>query len=300
MPATKRLGDKAFAARLPESAGHPPQETPVQNRVRIEINRQGVADVCLVRSDKMNALDIEMFDALAAAINRLKTEPGLRGVVLHGEGKAFCAGLDMGRMAKLNAGEPGGLRDLRPRTHGIANSAQYLGLGWRELPVPVIAAVHGVAFGGGLQLALGADIRLVTADTQMSVMEIKWGLVPDMAGVALLRGLVRDDQARELTYTGRVVRGDEAVLLGLATRVCTDPLAEAMALAQALAQRSPSALRAAKRLMNLASRTLDDSAATLLLAESAEQVALMGTPHQLEAVRANLEKRLPVFSDEPQ
>jgi enoyl-CoA hydratase/carnithine racemase len=274
------------------------QEFPMQHRVRIEIDTHGIADVCLVRGDKMNALDIEMFDALAAAITRLKTEPGLRAVVLHGEGKAFCAGLDMGRMARLNAGEPGGTRDLRPRTHGIANSAQFLGQGWRELPVPVIAAVHGVAFGGGLQLALGADIRLVTADVKMSVMEIKWGLVPDMAGVALMRGLVRDDHARELCYTGRVVLGDEAVTLGLATRVCADPLAEALAMAQAMAQRSPSALRANKRLMNLANRTLDETAAALLMAESVEQVALMGAAHQLEAVRANLEKRAPVFADE--
>ena len=162
----------------------------MNDRVRITIDDHGVADVALVRSDKMNALDFAMFDALSAAITRLKGEPGLRAVVLHGEGKAFCAGLDMGRMAKLNNGEPGATRDLRPRTHGIANSAQYVGLGWREIPVPVIAAVHGVAFGGGLQVALGADIRLVTADLKMSVMEIKWGLVPDMAGVVLMRGLV--------------------------------------------------------------------------------------------------------------
>jgi enoyl-CoA hydratase/carnithine racemase len=269
----------------------------MEERVRIEINPQGVADVCMVRGDKMNALDFAMFDALAAAIERLKTEKGLRAVVLHGEGKAFCAGLDMGRMAKLSSGEPGGFRDLRARTHGIANSAQFIGVGWREVPVPVIAAVHGVAFGGGLQVALGADIRLLTADTQMSVMEIKWGLVPDMAGVALMRGLVRDDHVRELTYTGRVVRGDEAVALGLATRVVADPLAEAMALANAMAQRSPSALRAAKRLMNQAGHTLDASAAALLQAESDEQVALMGAAHQLEAVRANLEKRAPNFQD---
>lgn len=189
----------------------------MEDRVRITLDAQGVADVALVRADKMNALDFAMFDALAAAIDRLKNEKGLRAVVLHGEGKAFCAGLDMGRMAALNKGEPGGFRDLRTRTHGIANSAQYVGMGWRELPVPVIAAVHGVAFGGGLQVALGADIRLVTADTRMSVMEIKWGLVPDMAGVALMRGLVRDDHVRELTYTGRIVEGAEAVALGLAT-----------------------------------------------------------------------------------
>ena len=263
----------------------------MDNRVRITIDDNGVADVALVRSDKMNALDFEMFDALAAAITRLKSEPNLRVVVLHGEGKAFCAGLDMGRMAKLNNGEPGATRDLRTRTHGIANSAQYVGLGWREIPVPVIAAVHGVAFGGGLQVALGADIRYVTADLKMSVMEIKWGLVPDMAGVALMRGLVRDDHARELTYTGRIVDGTEAVALGLATRVCADPLAEARAMAQALAQRSPSALRADKRLMNASSQVLSDSALALLQAESDEQVQLMGKPNQLEAVRANLEKR---------
>ncbi len=271
----------------------------MENRVRIQIDANGVADVCLVRADKMNALDFEMFDAIAAAITRLKTEPGLRAVVLHGEGKAFCAGLDMGRMAKLSSGEPGGMRDLRPRTHGIANSAQYLGLGWRELPVPVIAAVHGVAFGGGLQLALGADIRLVTADLKMSVMEIKWGLVPDMAGVVLMRGLVRDDHARELCYSGRIVSGVEAATLGLATRVCVDPLVDALAMAQAMAQRSPDALRADKRLMNLCNQTLDASAARLLLAESVEQVALMGTPNQLEAVRANMDQRAPVFADAP-
>ena len=229
------------------------------------------------------------------AIDQLKATPGLRAVVLHGEGRAFCAGLDMGRMGKLASGEAGGVRDLRPRSHGIANSAQVLGLGWRELPVPVIAALHGVAYGGGLQLALGADIRLVSADLKMSVMEIKWGLVPDMAGVALMRGLVRDDHARELCFSGRVVVADEAVALGLATRVCVDPLAEALAMAQAISQRSPSAIRAAKRLMNLANRTLDASAAALLQAESDEQVALMGAEHQLEAVRANLEKRAPVF-----
>lgn len=269
----------------------------MNDRVRIEIDAQGIADVCLVRGDKMNALDVAMFEAIAAAIDRLKAEPGLRAVVLHGEGRAFCAGLDMGRFSKIADGADGGVRDLRTRTHGLANSAQYLGLGWREVPVPVIAAVHGVAFGGGLQLALGADLRYTTADTQMCVMEIKWGLVPDMAGMALMRGLVRDDHLRELCYSGRVVRGEEAVALGLATRVCADPLAEARALAQGLAQRSPSALRANKRLLNLAAGDFDASAAAVLQAESDEQVALMGAPHQVEAVRANLEKRAPVFKD---
>ena len=269
----------------------------MEDRVRTTIDAQGVAEVSLVRADKMNALDQPMFDALAATIVRLKTEPGLRVVVLHGLGKAFCAGLDTGRMARIGAGQDGGVRDLRARTHGLANSAQFIAIGWRELPVPVIAAVHGVAFGGGLQIALGADLRLVAPDTRMSVMEIKWGLVPDMAGVVLMRSLVRDDHCRELTYTGRQVAADEAVLLGLATRVCADPLAEARSMAAAMAQRSPSALRAAKRLMNRAYRSLDVGAAALLQAESDEQVALMGAPHQVEAVRSNLERRPPVFRD---
>ncbi|MBL0085519.1 MAG: crotonase/enoyl-CoA hydratase family protein [Ideonella sp.] len=267
----------------------------MEDRVRIQIDEQGVADVCLVRGDKMNALDVAMFDALVAAVERLRHEPRVRVVVLHGEGRAFCAGLDMGRFEKINSGADGGIRNLAPRTHGIANSAQQVAWGWRQLPVPVIAAVQGVAFGGGLQLALGADIRLIAPDARMSVMEIKWGLVPDMAGVVLMRGLVRDDVVRELTYTGRMVQGEEAVRLGLATRVCADPLADALALARDLAQRSPSALKAAKRLFNQAAAGVDD--ATLMQAESDEQMALMGAAHQVESVRANLEKRAPNFRD---
>jgi enoyl-CoA hydratase/carnithine racemase len=267
----------------------------MDHRIRITQHDNGVAEVALVRADKMNALDADMFSALIAAIQRLKQEPCLRAVVLHGEGKAFCAGLDMQRMAQLDSAGHGATQDLLARSHGIANVAQYVGLGWREVPVPVIAAVHGVAFGGGLQVALGADLRLVTPDVKMSVMEIHWGLVPDMAGVVLMRGLVRDDHARELTYSGRVVNGAEAVTLGLATRVCDDPLAQAREMAQALALRSPSALRAAKRLLNASSQVLADSAAALLQAESDEQTALIGAPHQREAVRAGLEKRPPVF-----
>lgn len=262
-------------------------------RVRIDIDAQGIAEVRLSRPDKMNALDFAMFDAIAAAIDRLRREPAVRVVVLHGEGRAFCAGLDMGRMSKIASQAEGGFRDLRPRTHGPANSAQYVAQGWRSLPVPVIAAVHGVAFGGGLQVALGADVRLASADLKMSVMEVKWGLVPDMAGMLLMRGLVRDDCARELTFSGRIVEAEEAVRIGLATRVCADPLAAAREMAAALAQRSPDALRAAKRLLNLAQAGASETA--LLQAESDEQVALMGSPNQVEAVRANLEKRTPNF-----
>ena len=165
---------------------------------------------------------------------------------------------------------------------------------WREIPVPVIAAVHGVAFGGGFQLALGADMRFVTPDARLSVMEIKWGLVPDMAGMVLMQGLVRDDVARDLIYTGRQFTGEEALGLGLATRVCADPRAEALAYAADIAGKSPNAIRAAKRLIEVALR--GDQHATLL-AESQEQTALIGAPNQVEAVLANMQRRPPVFKD---
>lgn len=264
----------------------------MDDRVKVEVDARGIADVCLVRGDKMNALDFPMFDAIGAAIDRLKADERVRVVVLHGEGRAFCAGLDTSRFGAMSTGKATGFRDLRERTHGRSNSAQYVAIGWRELTVPVIAAVHGVAFGGGLQLALGADIRLVSADLKMSVMEVKWGLVPDMGGIALLRGLVRDDIVRELTFTGRVVRGEEAVAIGLATRVCTDPLLAARELAAEIAGRSPDALAQAKQLLN---RAQDEDAARLLQAESDAQAQVMGGYNQVEAVRANLESRAPVY-----
>ncbi len=278
--------------------------TAINERVRLTLDAHAVADVALVRGDKLNALDPAMFAALLAVIDTLHATPGLRAVVLHGEGRAFCAGLDRASFAALaaagegSAGSAGSPRNaLGPRTHGIANGPQQIALGWRTLAVPVIAAVQGAAFGGGLQLALGADIRLLGPDAQMSVMEIKWGLVPDMAGLVLMRSLLRDDVLRELCFSGRVLGAAEAVQLGLGTRLCADPLAEAHALALAIAQRSPSAVRAGKRLLNHAAHTLDDQAAALLQAESDEQAALMAGANQREAVRANIEKRAPRFED---
>lgn len=263
---------------------------------RIVIDRlpNGVAHVQMTRVDKMNALDPAMFDGLNAAIAELAQDTSVRAVVLSGQGKAFCAGLDMGNFQGMKDGKKH--RDLSPRTHGLVNSAQHVSWGWHELPMPVIAAVHGVAFGGGLQVALGADIRLVAPDAKLSVMEIKWGLVPDMAGMPRLRSLCRDDVARELTYTGRIVSGAEAVALGLATRVEADPVAAALEMAAAIAGKNPAGIRAGKRLLN-ASESFDVSTGDLLLAESREQQALIGTPNQAEAVKANMEKRAPVFAD---
>ncbi|GAB4557474.1 MAG: crotonase/enoyl-CoA hydratase family protein [Rhizobacter sp.] len=265
-----------------------------EQRVRVTVDDRGVAEVAMVRSDKMNAIDAAMFRALVAAVDQLRNDARVRVVVLHGEGRAFCAGLDMGRFQQMGSGATSGTlgTDLLARTHGLANDAQQVAWGWRELPVPVIAAVHGVAFGGGLQIALGADIRCVHPDTKLAVMEIKWGLVPDMAGCVFLGELVRADVARELTFTGRVVSGVEAQQLGLATRVSDDPLAEARALAAQIAGMSPDAIRAGKRLLNGSSPM---RAAEVLMAESVEQKALIGSPNQREAALAGLEKRAPVF-----
>ena len=266
----------------------------MEDRISINIEN-GVADVRLVRADKMNALDPVMFDALIAAGERLKTEHGVRAVVLSGDGRAFCAGLDTGNFQKMASGERrGGGNLLDDRRPNGGNRAQHAVLVWREVPVPVIAAVHGVAFGGGFQLALGADLRFVTPDAKLSIMEIQWGLVPDMGAFVLLPGLVRDDLARELAYTGRVFSGQEAASLGLATRVCADPRAEALTLAAEIAGRSPHAVRAAKRMFETGRSA---SRGEVLLAESQEQADLIGSPNQVEAVMSKMQGRTAAFTD---
>src|SRR5436305_5418081 len=269
----------------------------MEDRVKVTMS-DGIADVRLVRADKMNALDAAMFDALVATCERLSRETGLRAVVLSGEGRAFCAGLDMSRFAAMKADGGNGVagrekRDLAARTHGLANFPQAAVWGWRQLAVPVIAAIRGVAFGGGFQLALGADMRFLAPDARMSIMEIKWGLVPDMAGTPILASLVRDDILRELTYTGRIFSAQEALSYGLATRICEDPRAAAFEVAREIAGKSPEAIPAARRMPN--HLAVDPGPA--LLAESVEQMKLMGGANQLEAVRANMEKRAPRFAD---
>ncbi len=266
----------------------------MDERIRVTLDR-GVADVRLVRGDKMNALDDAMFEALRRTGDELKGQRGLRAVVLSGEGRAFCAGLDTANFGKMASGQRGGERLLQgERSASGANPSQHAVMVWRDMPVPVIAAVHGAAYGGGFQLMLGADMRFMHADTRLSIMEINWGLVPDMSGIALLRGLLRDDVVRELTYTGRVFSGAEAHQLGLATRLCDDPHADALALAHEIAARPPQAMRAAKRLLDLA---VDADTKTILLAESREQAALIGAPEQVEAVTARLQKRAARFDD---
>ncbi|HEX4335457.1 MAG TPA: crotonase/enoyl-CoA hydratase family protein [Polyangiaceae bacterium] len=257
-------------------------------RVTIQIDH-GVADVRLNRPEKRNALDAEMFEALIDAGKRLAVDSSVRAVVLSGEGLGFCAGLDF----KSFLGGSGG--DLLAREAGsLANRAQRAAYVWQEVPVPVIAAIHGVAFGGGLQIALGADMRFATPDAQLSVMEIRWGLVPDMSGTQTLRHLVRLDVAKDLTFTGRIVSGKEAAELGLVTRVVESPREAALVTAREIAKRSPHAIRADKQLLNAADLV---SVAEGLALEEKLQREMLGSPNQIEAVMANMEKRAPVFQD---
>lgn len=262
------------------------------DRVTIAVER-GVADVRLARPDKMNALDGAMFEGIAETIEALAGMTEVRCVVLSGEGRAFCAGLDMAAMAPGESG--GGSRiDLTTRDHGLANLAQQVAWGWRTLPMPVIAAVHGVAFGGGFQIMSGADIRIAHPATRFAIREAYWGLVPDMGGIALWRTLARDDVLRELSYTAREFDAGEALGFGFVTRIADDPHAAALTLAREIAGRNPHAIRGTKRLFNLAA---DTDAATILRAETDEQVKVIGQPNQIESVRAAMDKRPGVFVD---
>lgn len=271
----------------------------MKDRVSITMLDDGVADVRLIRADKMNALDPAMFAGIAEAIGVLKETKGLRVVVLSGEGRAFCAGLDLSSLSSgpsdgKKQGEGSVTGNLGGRSHGIANLAQYVAWGWRELPVPVIAAAHGVAFGGGFQILSGADIRFIHPDTRCAIMEMKWGLVPDMAGFPLWRGNVRDDVIRELTYTNREFKGREAKELGFATHVTDTPLEDALNLARLLAFKNPAAMRGAKKLCNALADATDGE---LLQLESSEQEKVIRTPNQMEAVLAEMQKRRPAFTD---
>lgn len=257
----------------------------------------GVADVRLNRPEKYNALSPDMFKAIIEAGQNLAEAKDVRAVVLSGNGRGFCAGLDMESMQGLaNSGESqeGAASSLLARGEGPENHAQRPAWVWKTLPVPVIAAIHGVAYGGGIQIALGADIRIAAPDAKLSVMEIKWGLVPDMSLTQTLRDVVTLDVAKELTFTGRVLSGEDAKELGLVTRVAENPHEAAMALAREIAGKSPDAIRAGKKLFE---DSWHADARTGLELEASLQTGLIGQPNQVEAVMANFEKRAPEFKD---
>jgi enoyl-CoA hydratase/carnithine racemase len=250
-----------------------------------------VAVVTLARPDKHNALDLPMFEQIAEAAEHLAAEPGVRAVVLHGDGPSFCSGLDV--MSIMAAG--GGVSGLTDRVEGESpNLFQRVAYDWIRMPVPVIAALHGNCFGGGLQIALGADIRIAAPDTRLSVMEARWGLIPDMSITRTLPRLVSIDVAKELTFTGRIVSGEEAASLGVVTRTAADPLAAASELAAEIAGRSPDAVRRAKRLYD---ESWTAPAHETLALEAELQLELIGSPNQLAAVAAGFKREPAEFTD---
>jgi enoyl-CoA hydratase/carnithine racemase len=265
----------------------------VEERVRI-VQKDGIADVRMVRAEKMNALDLPMFIALVEAGKALARDASMRAVVLSGEGRAFSSGIDLSALSGVGERDGSGPQLFDRSPDSPANLAQRAAWIWQEVPVPVIAAVHGVAYGAGLQVALGADIRFVAPDAKLSIREAYWGLVPDVAFTQTLRNVVGLDVAKELTFTARIVSGTEAVALRLATHVSNDPHRDATALAREIADRSPDAVRAAKKLLNTA---LLGTVADGLRLETELQLAVAGGANQREAVRANLEKRPPRFRD---
>ncbi|MGV6850441.1 MAG: crotonase/enoyl-CoA hydratase family protein [Marinibacterium sp.] len=257
-------------------------------RVSVEIGDH-IARVTLTRGDKMNAMDPGMIDAILAAGQQVLASDA-RAVVLAGEGKSFCAGLDVASFAGLATSDPA--EWLINRTHGDTNRFQEVALIWRRIQVPVIAALQGAVFGAGLQLALGADIRIAAPGAKLAVMEMKWGLVPDMGGMVLLPHLVRSDVLRHLTYTARPVDAAQGERWGLVTEIAEDPLVAAQDLAREIAGQSPSAIRAAKRLIDVAESA---ARADILTAESAQQADLIGKPEQMEVIAAQMQGRAPTF-----
>jgi enoyl-CoA hydratase/carnithine racemase len=258
----------------------------------------GVADVRMNRPDKYNALSGEMFAALGEAGEKLAEDRSVRAVVLSGNGRGFCAGLDFDSFRAMTGAREGGTGSgapqPRPSRERPDNMFQRSAYTWKRLPVPVIAAVHGVAYGGGFQIALGADIRIARPDARFSILEIKWGLVPDVALTQTVRDVLRLDVVKELVWTGRILDGHEALALGVVTKLADDPLKAAQELAREIAGKSPDAIRSGKRLLEEAWHA--EPAAGLAL-EAKLQGALIGTPNQVEAVKAGFEKREPRFRD---
>lgn len=251
-----------------------------------------IAHVRLTRADKMNAVDQQMIDAIIAAGQEVAASDA-RVVVLSGEGEAFCAGIDISGLSAMAGKDPEEL--MMPRTHGdgTTNQWQEVTMVWHRLEIPVIAALHGVVFGAGLQLALGADVRFASADVKLAIMEMKWGIVPDMGGMVILPRLLRADVLRKLTYTAEPVSAAYGEKIGLITEVVDDPMAAANALAETIAGKGPNAIKAAKRLIKLAESSGSDE--EVLLAESREQAALIGGAEQMEVIAAQFGKRPAVF-----
>ncbi|HEY0974185.1 MAG TPA: crotonase/enoyl-CoA hydratase family protein [Solimonas sp.] len=261
----------------------------MSDRVQLQLDG-AVATVTLNRPEKHNGLDLPMFHAIENTAKALRKRKDVRAVILRGEGPSFCAGLDV---KSAFSSLPKFAQDFA--TFGIKrrNIFQEVGLCWRDLPVPVIAAIHGSCFGGGIQIALGADIRIATPDAKLSIMEVKWGLIPDMSGTVTLRELMPIDQAKLLTMTGRILSGTEARAYNLVTEVADDPLARAQELAREIAGKSPDAVSLGKTLYQRNWLVSENAA---LKRERRYQFKLLNSRNQRIAVKANIEKTAPDFA----
>ncbi len=252
----------------------------MSERVTLNIEND-IAYVTLNRPDKYNGLDMGMFTELASAARELKKNCDVRAVILQGAGKAFCSGLDV---KGVSTNPVNFARLLIKPGRRISNLAQDVGYLWREVPAPVIAVTHGVCYGGGFQIALGADFRYSTPDCEFSIMEAKWGLIPDMSLTTTLCELMRIDQAKELTMTGRVFDAREAAELGVVTHVSENPLDDALAFVDELRQKSPDAVAGSKLLLNRAWQADDKTA---LDWETRLQKKILGRKNQRIAVARN-------------
>jgi enoyl-CoA hydratase/carnithine racemase len=249
----------------------------------------GVAQVRLDRPEKLNALTLEFLDDLVATAHRLRRDRTLRAVVIAGEGDAFCAGLDFASVLRQPAKI---VTSFAPRPWRGTNTFQEACWAWRRLPVPVVAAVHGHCLGGGLQIALAADFRFATPDSRWSVLEGKWGIIPDMSGIKSLAQLVGIDTAKRLTMTAETITGEQARELGLVTGVADDPLAAAAELVEQLRGRSPDQLAAAKRLFD---GTWTSGPRRTFARERIEQARLLVARNTKVAREAAFRKAAPEF-----
>lgn len=266
----------------------------MNKRVIVDIDTNGIAIVTLNRADKMNALDFAMFEEIYAAGKSLQTNRDVRAIILHGDGKAFCSGLDLDALSANDFKRAAlGSKDIGK----APNFYQQVAWIWKQVPAPVIAALHGYCLGGGLQIALGADMRYAHPDTKISVMERKWGMIPDMSGTQTLRDLVRLDIAKELTFTGRIISGNEAANLGLVTAVADKPLEKALQISEDIVNASPDTAVYTKQLFE---QTWHGDSEYGLLLEETLQAQLLGSYNQMEAVFSGMQKRQGKFENRMQ
>ncbi len=260
-------------------------EQTTENASRVLLNvKDSIAHVTLNRPEKHNGLDMQMFQELIATAKTIRKDKSIRAVIMSGNGASFCSGLDFAAVSKTPTMIPKFFVKL---PWGRDNTFQRVAHIWRDLPIPVIAAIHGNCFGGGMQIILACDYRIATPDSKMSILEMKWGLIPDMSGMVTLSRLTRVDIAQELTMTGRFFSGVEGAEYGLISKVSDDPMADAQALAQDMAKQSPDAIAATKYLFK---KTWKKDTRGALLWERITQLRLLGRKNQRIAMKNGLSK----------